>query len=196
MSRNSLLSKSAIQLLSSGQDTDMVFEVVTSQEAPDCVIDHSQGQAVEATPAEQPEAEESACLNFISLNPDIMDSELFEELPQNLQAEIYDLVIWVKPRKSQTTEKLLPFPECPSPETPTSVSSSLADIEEMASNIHINSREVEASDSSSLEELPLTQDSARLESCLVQLRDIVGEQVSREELVQACSPYFLFCDLD
>lgn len=129
---------------------------------------------------------QSACLNFISLNPDIVDSELFEELPQNLQAEIYDLVIWVKPRKSQTTEKLLPFPECPSPETPTSVSSSLADIEEMASNIHINSREVEASDSSSLEELPLTQDSARLESCLVQLRDIVGEQVSREELVQAC----------
>lgn len=123
-------------------------------------------------------------MNFISLNPDIMDSELFEELPQNLQEEI---VIGVKPRKYQTTEKLLPFPECPSPETPTSVSSSLADIEEMASNIHINSRQVEASDSSSLEELPLTQDSARLESCLVQLRDIVGEQVSREELVQACS---------
>jgi hypothetical protein len=113
-----------------------------------------------------------------------MDSELFEELPQNLQEEI---VIGVKPRKYQTTEKLLPFLECPSPETPTSVSSSLADIEEMASNIHINSRQVEASDSSSLEELPLTQDSARLESCLVQLRDIVGEQVSREELVQACS---------
>ncbi|XP_047118625.1 uncharacterized protein LOC124799129 [Schistocerca piceifrons] len=126
----------------------------------------------------------SACLNFISLNPDIMDSELFEELPQNLQAEIYDLVIWAKPRKSQTTEKLLLFPHCPSPETPTSVSSSLADIEEMASNIHINSREVEASDSSSLEDLPLTQDSARLESCIVQLRDIVGEQASREELVQ------------
>lgn len=43
---------------------------------------------------------------------------------------------------------------------------------------------VEASDSSSLEELPLTQDSARLETCLVQLRDILGEQVPREELVQ------------
>ncbi|GFG38681.1 hypothetical protein Cfor_08266 [Coptotermes formosanus] len=299
MSRASLLSKSAIQLLRSGQATDMVFEVVTSQDAPDCVIDHTQGQTVEALPAEQQqEAEEvcsiqahrvivaarcdwfrrallsgmreaidrkivihdaspflfstfvnylysgqletkelsvdqladlmllsdryevdslkqaceqglkrhidedsvlyflsmgdqfnakllrSACLNFISLNPDIMDSELFEELPQNLQEEI---VIGVKPRKYQTTEKLLPFLECPSPETPTSVSSSLADIEEMASNIHINSRQVEASDSSSLEELPLTQDSARLESCLVQLRDIVGEQVSREELVQACS---------
>lgn len=41
---------------------------------------------------------QSSCLNFISQNPDIMDSELFEELPQNLQAEIYDLVIWVNPR--------------------------------------------------------------------------------------------------
>ena len=38
------------------------------------------------------------CLLFISMNPDIMNSELFEELPQNLQAEIYDQVIWVKPR--------------------------------------------------------------------------------------------------
>lgn len=45
-------------------------------------------------------------------------------------------------RKSQTTEKLLPFPHCPSPESPTSVSSSLADIEEMAANININNREV------------------------------------------------------
>ncbi|XP_067013462.1 uncharacterized protein [Anabrus simplex] len=298
LSRNSQLSKSAMQLLKSGQATDMVFEVVPSQDTPDCVIDHSQGSAVEVSAVAEQESEEvcsihahrvivaarcdwfrrallsgmreaidrkivihdtnpflfqtflnylysgqlktkeltvdqladlmllsdryevdslkqaceqglkrhidedsvlyflsmgdqfnakvlrSACLNFISLNPDIMDSELFGELSENLQAEIYDLLIWVKPRKSQTTEKLLPFPQCPSPETPTSVSSSLADLEEMASNIHINSREVEASDSSSLEELPLTQDSARLESCLVQLRDIVGEQVSREQLVQ------------
>lgn len=40
---------------------------------------------------------QSSCLHFISQNPDIMDSELFEELPQNLQAEIYDLVIWAYP---------------------------------------------------------------------------------------------------
>ncbi|KAK7869304.1 hypothetical protein R5R35_012870 [Gryllus longicercus] len=296
MSRNSQISKAAIQLLKSGNDTDMVFEVVPSQDAPDCVIDHSQG-GVHLEVSSGPEhgnSEEictiqahrvivaarcdwfrrallsgmreaidrkivihdtnpflfsiflnylysgqlrtrelsvdqladlmllsdryevdslkqacehglkrhidedsvlyflsmgdqfnakllrSACLNFISLNPDIMDSELFGELPGNLQAEIYDLLIWVKPRKSQTTEKLLPFPQCPTPETPTS----LSDLEEMASNMHINSREVEASDSSSLEELPLTQDSARLESCLVQLRDIVGESVSRDQLVQ------------
>ncbi|CAG2057486.1 unnamed protein product, partial [Timema podura] len=40
----------------------------------------------------------SSCLYFVSTNPDIMDTDLFEELPQTLQAEIYDMVIWVKPR--------------------------------------------------------------------------------------------------
>jgi hypothetical protein len=48
---------------------------------------------------------QSACLNFISLNPDSMESEMFEELPQSLQAEIYDQVIWVKPKRSQTSER-------------------------------------------------------------------------------------------
>lgn len=36
----------------------------------------------------------------------------------------------------------------------------------------------------SLEELPLTQDSAQLEVCVEQLRDVVGEAVPREALVQ------------
>lgn len=36
----------------------------------------------------------------------------------------------------------------------------------------------------SLEELPLTHDSAQLEVCVEQLRDVVGEAVPREALVQ------------
>lgn len=40
------------------------------------------------------------------------DSELFSELPPSLQAEVYDLVLWAAqpaaPRKSTTTEQLLP----------------------------------------------------------------------------------------
>nr|CAD7429707.1 unnamed protein product [Timema monikensis] len=123
----------------------------------------------------------SSCLYFVSTNPDIMDTDLFEELPQTLQAEIYDMVIWVKPRKSETTEKLLPFPQCPSPQSQTSVSSSLADLEEMTSNITFNNQEEAVSDSSSVEDL---HDTARLETCLAELRHIVGEHVLRERLVQ------------
>ncbi|XP_046403344.1 uncharacterized protein LOC124168966 isoform X2 [Ischnura elegans] len=54
----------------------------------------------------------SACLQHISCNPtDVVESELFEELPSSLQSEVYDRLIWSRPRKSQTTEWLLSTPE-------------------------------------------------------------------------------------
>lgn len=46
------------------------------------------------------------------------------------------------------------------------------------------SQEGPPSDSSSLEELSLTHDSAQLEACVAQLRDIVGDNVCREDLVR------------
>nr|CAD7264660.1 unnamed protein product [Timema shepardi] len=96
----------------------------------------------------------SSCLYFVSTNPDIMDTDLFEELPQTLQAEIYDMVIWVKPSRART------------------------EIECM--NVDDFSQEA-VSDSSSVEDL---HDTARLETCLAELRHIVGEHVLRERLVQ------------
>ncbi|XP_075220250.1 uncharacterized protein LOC142323850 isoform X2 [Lycorma delicatula] len=273
LSRNSRLSKAAIQLLKTGQDTDMVFEITPSQDAQECVSSPSTDQAVAATlPGNSPEeicslkahrvivaarcdwfrrallsgmreaidrkivvidtspslfltlvdylycgqldtskltvdqlsdllyaadryevdslkycCEQglssyidhdtvlyflsmsdqfnakilrTSCLNFISLNPDIMDSDLFGELPQNLQAEVYDLVIWVNPRKC---EKL------------SSPSSSLSRLAEEMTNVSV-------SNSSSMEDVP--QDSARLEACLSQLRDVIGEGASRQELIE------------
>lgn len=40
---------------------------------------------------------QDACMTYASHHPGIMDHDLFEELPQSLQSEIYDLIIWVKP---------------------------------------------------------------------------------------------------
>lgn len=40
------------------------------------------------------------------------------------------------------------------------------------------------SNSSSFEELPLSHDTGRLETCLVQLRDILGDTAPRDTLVQ------------
>lgn len=104
----------------------------------------------------------SSCLNFISQNPDIMDSELFEELPQNLQAEIYDLVIWVNPSKHG--EKL-------------------SVVQEMTANLQLSNSHSSVSLDKDSDELP--QDAARLEACLSQLRDVIGEDVAtRQQLVQ------------
>lgn len=51
-------------------------------------------------------------MTYISQHPEVADSELFAELPPSLQAEVYDLVLWAAqptpPRKSNTTEQLLP----------------------------------------------------------------------------------------
>uniref|UniRef100_A0A1B6MP93 BTB domain-containing protein n=1 Tax=Graphocephala atropunctata TaxID=36148 RepID=A0A1B6MP93_9HEMI len=101
----------------------------------------------------------SSCLNFISQNPDIMDSELFEELPQNLQAEIYDLVIWAYP--------------------PSKVGDKLSAVQEMTANLQLSQCDTEAEGEVS------GQDSGRLEACLRALRDVIGEEAaSRQQLVQ------------
>ncbi|CAL1278747.1 unnamed protein product [Larinioides sclopetarius] len=126
----------------------------------------------------------TAALEFIALNKDIIKSEVFYDLPEDLQSEVEEMITWVELRNSQRSEELS-GPQFLNHDSPSSMSSSLLDIEELFSAVNISGKEEEqASDSSSLEDLPLTQDSAQLEACVAQLRDIVGESVPREELVR------------
>ncbi|XP_067143399.1 uncharacterized protein [Centruroides vittatus] len=125
-----------------------------------------------------------AALEFISMNKDIIKSEVFYDLPEDLQSEVEEMIAWVELRNSQRSEELS-CPQYLGPDSPSSMSSSLLDIEELTSAMNISGKEGDAaSDSSSLEDLPLTQDSARLEACVAQLRDIVGQAVPGEELVR------------
>ncbi|KAK4876099.1 hypothetical protein RN001_012521 [Aquatica leii] len=118
----------------------------------------------------------NACLNFISFHNEITESELFFELPVALQAEIFDC-IWTQPpsRKSHSDAVLLMGG------TPTSPDSSNSDIHKGHSGLLMQGGH---SNSSSLEELPLSHDTARLENSLTQLRDIVGDTAPREKLIQ------------
>ncbi|GIY25110.1 BTB domain-containing protein [Caerostris darwini] len=126
----------------------------------------------------------TAALEFIALNKDIIKSEVFYDLPEDLQSEVEEMITWVELRNSQRSEELS-GPQFLNHDSPSSMSSSLLDIEELFSAVNISGKEGEqASDSSSLEDLPLTQDSAQLEACVAQLRDIVGESVPRDELVR------------
>ncbi|GFY36985.1 BTB domain-containing protein [Trichonephila inaurata madagascariensis] len=126
----------------------------------------------------------TAALEFIALNKDIIKSEVFYDLPEDLQSEVEEMITWVELRNSQRSEELS-GPQFLNHDSPSSLSSSLLDIEELFSAVNISGKEGEqASDSSSLEDLPLTQDSAQLEACVAQLRDIVGESVPRDELVR------------
>ncbi|RZF40536.1 hypothetical protein LSTR_LSTR000415 [Laodelphax striatellus] len=104
----------------------------------------------------------SSCLNFISLHPDIMDSELFEELPQNLQTEIYDLMIWGNRRKSEKMN-----------------AQQNAGLSQLTNDMTTNLR---VSHSNSVQDVP--HDSARLEACLTELTGVIGNLATRTELVQ------------
>ncbi|XP_035226622.1 uncharacterized protein LOC118198952 [Stegodyphus dumicola] len=127
---------------------------------------------------------QTAALEFIALNKDIIKSDVFYELPEDLQSEVEEMITWVELRNSQRSEELS-GPQYLAPDSPSSMSSSLLDIEELTSAMNMSGKEGEqASDCSSLEDLPLTHDSAQLEACVAQLRDIVGETVAREELIR------------
>ncbi|XP_013783752.1 uncharacterized protein LOC106467912 [Limulus polyphemus] len=126
----------------------------------------------------------NAALEFIALNKDIIKSDVFYDLPEDLQSEVEEMITWVELRNSQRSDELS-CPQYLGADSPSSMSSSLLDIEELTSAINISGKEPEAtSDSSSVEELPLTHDSAQLEACVAQLRDIVGESVPQEQLVR------------
>ncbi|KAH6942505.1 hypothetical protein HPB50_006930 [Hyalomma asiaticum] len=136
----------------------------------------------------------NSALEFVAINKDVVKSDGYSELPDDLQAEIMETITWFELRSSQRPEDVIPFGCQFEPASPSSASSSLLDIDEFASALSISGKEADATQAdqaaahssawSSLEELPLTQDSAQLEVCVEQLRDVVGEAVPREALVQ------------
>lgn len=136
----------------------------------------------------------NSALEFVAINKDVVKSDGYSDLPEDLQTEIMETITWFELRSSQRPEDVIPFGCQFEPTSPSSASSSLLDIDEFASALSISGKETDATQAdqaaahsstwSSLEELPLTQDSAQLEVCVEQLRDVVGEAVPREALVQ------------
>ncbi|KYB25250.1 uncharacterized protein LOC100141518 [Tribolium castaneum] len=118
------------------------------------------------------------CLNFIAQHHELTESEVFFELPIALQAEIFDCVWTQPPPKSSTMEQLLP-----SSVTPPSPDSSVSERHKIPGCRNFQS-DYQQSNSSSIEDLPLAQDAGRLDNCIRQLRDIIGDSAPREQLVQ------------
>lgn len=126
-----------------------------------------------------------ACLTFASHNPEVMDHDLFAELPQSLQAEVYDLIIWVKPLAAEPPPPPPPPPpstEYTSPEL--SGDSSLEDLADLMANLRGGGRNANRSITDSMEEVPAMQDASQLERCVQELLDIVGESACRHHLAQ------------
>ncbi|KAG0431659.1 hypothetical protein HPB47_021599 [Ixodes persulcatus] len=134
-------------------------------------------------------------LEFVAITRTLLKSEGDFELPKDLQTEIMETIHLFELRSSQRAEDAAPFGRPFEVTSPGSASSSLLDMDEFASALNISGKELtgnrhgergaaQSSSWNSLEELPLTHDSAQLEVCVEQLRDVVGEAVPREALVQ------------
>ncbi|XP_077980159.1 uncharacterized protein LOC144435438 [Glandiceps talaboti] len=129
-----------------------------------------------------------AAMNYLMTNPTLVQSEVFGDLPDHLQTEVEDLVAWSgnetsPPRVSQyaTFESLSNDTEMTELE-----------LKELTCALEISQRESlsapansdEDSNNSSEINLALTENSEELNTCIMQLRDIVGDDVPREELVR------------
>lgn len=137
----------------------------------------------------------NSAMEFVAIHADMVKSEGYFELPDDLQVEVNETITWFRLRSCERTEDAIPFARQFEATSPSSASSSLLDLNEFTSALNISGKEAmgaaqgddgtaHSSSWGSLEELPLTQDSAQLEVCVEQLRDVVGEAVPREALVQ------------
>ncbi|XP_013420010.1 uncharacterized protein LOC106180548 [Lingula anatina] len=120
----------------------------------------------------------SSALNFITEHPKVMESEVFEELPEHLQSEVADAVLW-----HGLDSRSRSLSGHSHTETPPSSVSGLSHTERLMAQLDIDSED-DKTNSSSSEEMNYVEDSGRLDACLESLRDIVGDGVPREELVR------------
>ncbi|XP_041365007.1 uncharacterized protein LOC121380244 [Gigantopelta aegis] len=120
------------------------------------------------------------CLQYIMEHPSLADSEVFEDLPEHLQAEVEDTIAWrgLEPRSFR-------LPGDHVVETPISVSPcGDSEVDELMTNLDLGDAGQDISTSSSSDEMPFMEDSTRLERCIDALKDIVGDTVPRDELVR------------
>ncbi|KAL3270189.1 hypothetical protein HHI36_009246 [Cryptolaemus montrouzieri] len=105
------------------------------------------------------------CLDFIAQHQELTESEVFYELPSDLQAVIFDHV-WTQPYPKKSSSK--------HDRHSSSVTASDMETHFSRMNLH-HSKECSGA---------VQQDLNRLERCISQIRDVIGEDAPREQLVQ------------
>ncbi|KAL8579419.1 hypothetical protein ACOMHN_026784 [Nucella lapillus] len=121
-------------------------------------------------------------LSYIAAHPLLVESDDFYDLPDKLKEDVEDAIAWHGLEGQRGKESGGGAMDM----TPSSVSS-VSEVEEMVTNMDItdhNAAGQELSSSMSSEDLHLVENEELLTSCLAALRDIVGENVPREELVR------------
>ncbi|RWS27283.1 uncharacterized protein B4U80_11053, partial [Leptotrombidium deliense] len=151
-----------------------------------------------------------AALDYIISHKEVIKTDLFNHLPEELQSEVEELVMWsemrggvlnCRPPHLRSSNFSFKVPCLPSQDSASSLSSSTADINETPSskdekeNIEsVHNDFIPSVDTvpiqlcfadSTFEGIPLSDpESDRLEECIRHLTEILGEEIPREEMVR------------
>ncbi|KAL9955418.1 hypothetical protein ACROYT_G036744 [Oculina patagonica] len=108
------------------------------------------------------------CLRYITVHPEVMESEMFEELPCQLKKEITDKVHQNMPQVDPVMEEVLEA----------FAMNNLEDFEDLITHGADDSTD----DSDDDDVMP--RGNSQVERCIEQLRDVLGDDVPRRELVR------------
>jgi len=110
------------------------------------------------------------CLQYITVHPEVMESEIFEELPCQMKKEITDKVQQNMPKVDPVMEEVLE-------------AFAMGNLEDFPDDliVHCSDHSTDDSDDDD-DELP--RGNSQVERCIEQLRDVLGDAVPRRELVR------------
>ncbi|KAK3592425.1 hypothetical protein CHS0354_036055 [Potamilus streckersoni] len=117
-------------------------------------------------------------LNYVAEHPEVTSSELYQDLPEYLQMEVETVSVTGLDSRSHSLTNHS-YTDVPSS------ASSISEVDEMINTMPFVERvSNDLTTSSSSEDIPPIEDAARLENCVESLRDVVGDSIPREQLVQ------------
>ncbi|XP_026477244.1 uncharacterized protein LOC113383213 [Ctenocephalides felis] len=133
------------------------------------------------------EALKATCLEYIAINPTLMNSDLFKKLSEDLQNETAEFVKWKTPsrRANKFRDRMPCMPPSPPRCTRSDSMNMQSQVQERDTFGDLEEMMLHGDHSSILSLDSLSNDSdEHLESCLALIRDIVGDAPSNETLIR------------
>lgn len=110
------------------------------------------------------------CVRYITVHPEVMESEIFEELPCELKKEIIDKVQQNMPKVDPVMEEVLE-------------AFAMGNLDDFPDDLIVHCSD-HSTDDSDFDDDEMPRGNSQVERCIEQLRDVLGDAVPRRELVR------------
>jgi len=127
----------------------------------------------------------SAALNFITEHPDMLESEVFEDLPEHLQIEVEEAISFDSPIGNSNLGCVgaAGFGVQYTPGADFHMETPGSDMEDLMTALDLADRVSGSDSSSSTPSMGMMEDSGRVDACVASLRAIIGSEIPQQELV-------------